>query len=180
MLEYYNKPEETARTLTSDGWLKTGDLGFMRDDGRLVFVGRHGEGYKSRGFNVSPSEIEHTINARPEIEASAVVGIPWPGENDIGIAYVKLRPGQDITENALLDYLKARLASYKLPRHVFFVQEFPLTSGTGKIQKFKLRADAGQRLGIESTAPAVQTPATLPEDGKSGDESVPKKCGPFA
>jgi acyl-CoA synthetase (AMP-forming)/AMP-acid ligase II len=180
MLEYYNKPEETARTLTSDGWLKTGDLGFMRDDGRLVFVGRHGEGYKSRGFNVSPSEIEHTINARPEIEASAVVGIPWPGENDIGIVYVKLRPGQDITKNALLDYLKARLASYKLPRHVFFVQEFPLTSGTGKIQKFKLRADAGQRLGVELTAPAVQTPATLSKDGKSGDESVPRKCGPFA
>lgn len=162
MLEYYNKPTETARTLTTDGWLKTGDLGYLREDGRLVFVGRHGEGYKSRGFNVSPSEIEHAINTRPEVEASAVVGIPWPGENDIGVAYVKLRPGQELTEQALLDDLKARLASYKLPRHVIFIGDFPLTSGTGKIQKFKLRADAAARLGVELPTPQIAGSATSP------------------
>lgn len=156
MLEYYNKPEETARTLTPDGWLRTGDLGFFREDGRLVFVGRHGEGYKSRGFNVAPAEIEHAINARPEVEASAVVGIPWPGENDIGVAYVKLRPGRKMAADALLSELKGRLASYKLPRHIFFVDEFPLTSGTGKIQKFKLREDAAERLGVTLTTPLAR------------------------
>jgi fatty-acyl-CoA synthase len=159
MLEYYKKPEETAKTLTPEGWLRTGDLGFFREDGRLVFVGRHGEGYKSRGFNVAPSEIEHAINARTEVEASAVVGIPWPGENDIGIAYVKLRPGHELSEDALLSDLKSRLASYKLPRHVYFIDEFPLTSGTGKIQKYKLRVDAAERLGVT----LEPTPARNPQ-----------------
>lgn len=155
MLGYYRKPEETARALTPDGWLRTGDLGYIRADGRLVFVGRLGEGYKSRGFNVSPAEIEYAINSYPEVNSSAVVGIPWPGENDIGIAFVKLAPGKTLSEDTLLAGLGSRLASYKMPRHVFFVDEFPMTSGTSKIQKFRLREDAAKRLGI-----------TLPETGR--------------
>ncbi|MBW3095806.1 class I adenylate-forming enzyme family protein [Pseudohoeflea coraliihabitans] len=149
MLGYYKKPEETARALTKDGWLRTGDVGHMRADGRLVYIGRLGDGYKSRGFNVSPAEIEYAINSHPEVAISAVVGIPWPGENDIGIAYVVLKEGCEVDSAALLDRLRGQLASYKLPHHLFLVDELPMTSGTGKIQKFKLKEDALVRLGVD-------------------------------
>jgi len=148
MLGYYKKPEETKRTLTEDGWLRTGDVGRFREDGRLVYIGRLGDGYKSKGFNVSPGEIEYVINGFDEVETSAVVGIPWPGENEIGIAYVIPKPGASITEDELHRRLKQKLASYKQPREIFLVGEMPLTSGTGKVQKFKLKEDAARRLGV--------------------------------
>lgn len=152
MLGYYKKPEETARTLTKDGWLRTGDVGRFREDGRLEYIGRLGDGYKSKGFNVSPGEIEYVINSFDEVETSAVVGIPWPGENDIGIAYVIAKAGMQITEEQLHKRLKSRLASYKQPRHIFIVDSLPLTSGTGKVQKFKLKEDANSRLAGELAA----------------------------
>ncbi|MCC0021408.1 MAG: AMP-binding protein [Nitratireductor sp.] len=152
MLGYYKKPEETARTLTIDGWLRTGDVGRFREDGRLEYIGRLGDGYKSKGFNVSPGEIEYVINSFDEVETSAVVGIPWPGENDIGIAYVIAKAGRQITEEELHQRLKSRLASYKQPRHIFIVDSLPLTSGTGKVQKFKLKEDANSRLAGELAA----------------------------
>lgn len=148
MIGYYKKLKETAIALTEDGWLRTGDMGSIGEDGRLTFIGRLGDGYKSRGFNVSPEEIEHVINTCPGVASSAVVGIPMPGEGDVGIAYVI--PGNDaaVTPDDVLSFLKDRLASYKMPVQVFIVETMPLTSGTGKVQKFKLREDARERLGL--------------------------------
>jgi len=147
---YYNKPEETAKAITPDGWLRTGDLGVFGPDGRLAFKGRMGDGYKTRGFNVSPAEVEQAVAQHPAVEAAAVVGIPDRTEGDIGVAFVIPRAGASVTADDILAFVRGRLASFKVPRHVFFVSEFPLTAGTGKIQKFRLREEALQRIGRAS------------------------------
>ena len=146
MLGYYKKPEETARVLRDDGWLRTGDVGHLDETGRLTFTGRLGDGYKSRGFNVAPEEIEHTMARIEGIAQCAVVGVPNGKDDNIGVAYVVLKPGAELTETSLLDQLRPKLASYKMPQKVYFVDELPLTSGTGKVQKFKLREEALARM----------------------------------
>lgn len=140
---YYNKPEETAKALTPDGWFRTGDGGVMDEDGRLAYRGRLGDGYKSRGFNVSPAEIEAVINAHPLVAKSAVVGIPHARWGAVGAAFVVPKAADDApSQDALLEYLRPRLSSFKLPEHVFFVDDLPMTAGTGKVQKFKLKEQA--------------------------------------
>ncbi|NYZ16540.1 acyl--CoA ligase [Azospirillum sp. RWY-5-1] len=155
MAGYYKKPEETARVMHGDGWFRTGDLGAFTEDGRLVFKGRLGDGYKTRGFNVSPSEIEMALARHPAVAETAVVGIPDSDQGDIGIAYVIRSEGADADEAELVAFLRTQLASYKIPRHVFFVDELPLTAGTGKVQKFRLREDARRRLGRDPAGPDV-------------------------
>jgi len=156
MAGYYKKPEETAKALLPDGWFRTGDIGQLDADGRIRFLGRLGDGYKSRGFNVAPEEIEHVINGHPGVDSSAVVGVPDPDAEKVGAAFVILKPDADITADTLIEFLKPKLASYKMPGHVFFVDSFPLTTGTGKVQKFKLRELAAERLGIEPPASPVK------------------------
>ncbi len=152
MLGYYKKPEETKRTITEDGWLRTGDLGLFRPDGRLTFKGRLGDGYKTRGFNVAPAEIERALGQHPAVEAAAVVGIPDSDQGAVGVAFVIAKNGMSPSADEILAFLRPKLSSFKLPRHVMFVREFPLTAGTGKIQKFRLREDAMARLGIDAGA----------------------------
>jgi len=146
MLGYYNKPEETARALRDDGWLRTGDLGRLDEPGRLTFTGRLGDGYKSRGFNVAPEEIEYAIAAIDGVAQCAVVGVPHGNDDTVGIAYVVAKAGAALDGADILARLRPRLASYKMPERVYIVEALPLTSGTGKVQKFKLRADAVARL----------------------------------
>ncbi|MCP5370614.1 MAG: AMP-binding protein [Hyphomicrobiales bacterium] len=152
MLGYYKKPKETADALLPDGWLRTGDAGLMTGDNRIRFQGRLGDGYKSRGFNVSPEEVEQAINRHPAVENSSVVGVPDPVADKIGAAFVIRRNGAQVTADELLDFLRPRLAGFKMPGHVFFVDEFPLTTGTGKVQKFKLREMAAEHLGMPPPA----------------------------
>jgi len=146
MIGYYKKPKETADMLRSDGWLRTGDVGQLDNSGRLKFEGRLGDGYKSRGFNVSPEEIEHIINQHSDVELSSVVGVPGPLSEKIGVAFVIKRPNALLTERDLLDYLRPKIAGYKMPVHVFFTDEFPLTTGTDKVRKVKLRELATEHL----------------------------------
>jgi fatty-acyl-CoA synthase len=147
MLGYYKKPEETARALVADGWLRTGDLGRLDETGRLTFTGRLGDGYKSRGFNVAPEEIEAVLARMEGVAQCAVVGIANGPDDNIGVAYVIPRADAALEEAGVLAALRPLLASYKMPGRVFFVDSLPLTSGTGKVQKFKLREDALARAG---------------------------------
>jgi fatty-acyl-CoA synthase len=149
MLGYYKKPEETKKTITPEGWLRTGDLGHFRPDGRLAFKGRLGDGYKTRGFNVSPAEIEYVIVQHPAVETAAVVGLPDSDQGAIGVAFVIAKDGMRTSEGEILSFLRPKLSGFKMPRHIIFVREFPLTAGTGKVQKFKLREEAMARLGIQ-------------------------------
>jgi len=155
MSGYYKKPVETAKALLPDGWFRTGDIGQLDENGRIRFLGRLGDGYKSRGFNVAPEEIEHVINQHPGVDASAVVGVPDPLAEKTGAAFIILKSGFELSAETLIEFLKPKLASYKMPSHVFFVDSFPLTTGTEKVRKFKLRELAAERLGIEPPPASV-------------------------
>jgi fatty-acyl-CoA synthase len=144
---YYNKPEETARALR-DGWFHTGDQGYLDPEGRLVFEGRIGDGYKTKGFNVSPAEIETLLRKHPSVENASVVGIPDPELGDVGVAFVIPVPESSASESDIVAFTASHLASFKVPREIVFVNSFPLTSGTEKIQKFKLRQMAADRFGV--------------------------------
>lgn len=147
MKGYYNKPEETARSFSRDGWFKTGDGGVRRPDGTFQFQRRLKDGYKYNGFNVSTPEVEAALGRHPDVQAAAVIGLPDSSHGEVGAAFVQARPGAaGLGADSVIAFLKPRLASYKMPRHVFMVEEFPLTAGTGKIQKYKLREIAEARL----------------------------------
>jgi acyl-CoA synthetase (AMP-forming)/AMP-acid ligase II len=150
MKGYYNKPEETQRSFSRDGWFKSGDGGFRRPDGNFQFQRRLKDGYKFNGFNVSTPEVEAAIQQHPGILAAAVLGLPDRSHGEVGAAFVILREDSGpLRPDDIVEFLKPRIASYKLPRHVFVVAEFPLTAGTGKVQKFKLRALAEEQLGAQ-------------------------------
>lgn len=144
---YYNKPEETAHALR-DGWFHTGDQGYLDPEGRLVFEGRIGDGYKTKGFNVSPAEVETVLRRHPAVANVSVVGLPDSEMGDVGVAFVIPAAGETAREDDIIAFTKPNLASFKVPRHVIFIDTFPLTSGTEKIQKFKLREMAADRLGV--------------------------------
>lgn len=145
-LGYYNKPEETKRAFV-DGWFKTGDLGIHREDGSIKFLRRVKDGYKHNGFNVATAEVEAAIRQHPDVLDAAVTDLPHSRFGAIGAAFVIPKPGASPSEQAIQEFLKPKLASFKQPAHVFMVGEFPVTAGTGKVQKFKLRELALQRLG---------------------------------
>lgn len=151
---YYNKPEETARALTPEGWFRTGDGGSIDETGRLTFRGRLGDGYKSRGFNISPAEIEAVLIAHPEVEAAAVVGVPHPRWGQVGVAFVVAAEASSPKAGELAAYLKPRLSSFKLPELIEIVPELPLTAGTGKVQKFRLREEGERLLARQVSVPS--------------------------
>jgi len=141
MLGYYNKPVETAETIDADGWLHTGDLARIRHDGHLQFIGRLKDMLKIGGENVAPAEIEGRLRELNGVVDAAVVGIPDDRLGEVGVAYVLRAPGADLDPNGLLDHLRGRIASFKIPRHVFVVDALPMTP-TGKIRKVELREQA--------------------------------------
>jgi crotonobetaine/carnitine-CoA ligase len=134
---YHNLPEETAKALPGDGWLRTGDLATCDEDGNYFFAGRVKETIRRRGENLSPAEVENAINSHPAVSASAVIGVPSPlTEEDIK-AFVMLRSGASLSSSELVEWWSERLPPYKRPRYVEFVDEWPLTE-TQKIAKPKL------------------------------------------
>ncbi|MBI2162114.1 MAG: AMP-binding protein [Candidatus Rokubacteria bacterium] len=146
MQGYYRKPEETARAIDADGWMHTGDMGLFRQDGHLRFMGRYKDMLKIGGENVDPMEVEAFLMSHPAINLAAVVAFPDPRLSEVGVAVVRLTPGHALGEAEVIDYCKGRIASFKIPRHVVVVDDFPMTS-SGKIQKAKLREDVLRRLG---------------------------------
>ncbi|MGE0151589.1 MAG: AMP-binding protein [Reyranellaceae bacterium] len=150
-LGYYNKPEETQRAFV-DGWFKTGDLGIHRADDSIKFLRRVKDGYKHNGFNVATAEVEAALARHPAVQAVSVTDLPHPRFGAIGAGFVVRAEGAKASEQELIDFAKERLASFKVPAHIFFVDEFPLTAGTGKIQKFKLRELALEALARQKVA----------------------------
>jgi fatty-acyl-CoA synthase len=154
MQGYYRKPEETANTVDADGWLHSGDLGFLRADGCLRFLGRYKDMLKVGGENVDPMEVEGFLLEDPRINHVAVVGAPDPRLAEVPVAFVIREQGAVLSEEEVIGLCRGRLASFKIPRRVYFVDQFPMT-GSGKIQKYLLREEA-QRLGAHAleAAPA--------------------------
>lgn len=138
MKGYYHLPEQTREVLAKDGWFYTGDLGVMDSDGYIRYVGRKKELIIRGGFNIYPQEIERLLQSHVKILEAAVVGLPDPVMGEIVCAAIKLVPGQLSTEKEIIEHLKARIAPYKLPSRVVFLDNFPSTA-SGKVQKVKLR-----------------------------------------
>jgi len=135
---YYKDEEATRKTLTEDGWLRTGDLGHLDNEGYLYFVGRLKDMLKVGGENVAAAEIESLLDTHPAVEMTQIVAAPDDRLQEVAAAYVRLHANAKATEEELIDFCRGKVASYKVPRYVRFVDEWPM-SGT-KVQKFKLRA----------------------------------------
>lgn len=135
---YFEDPEATARALTSDGWLRTGDVAVVDDDGFLYLVDRAKDLIIVSGFNVYPAEVEEAILEHPAVAQAAVVGVEHPHTGEAVRAYVVLRASQSLDEDALIDHCRGRLARYKCPTKVLFVSQLP-TGATGKVLRRQLR-----------------------------------------
>jgi fatty-acyl-CoA synthase len=146
MQGYYKKPEETAKTIDPDGWLHSGDMGFITEAGYLRFLGRYKEMLKVGGENMDPVELEGHLLKHPAVHQVKVVGVPDTRLNEVAAACVILNPGAQVSAEELMDFCKD-IANFKRPRHVLFVKEYPMTA-SGKVQKFTLRQLVMQELQL--------------------------------
>lgn len=142
---YFEQPELTAQAFLPGGWFNTGDFGEKRATGELIYRGRLKDVLRVGGENVASLEVEAVINTHPAVLRSALVPLAHPRLKEVPVAYVQRRPGQALGEAELIDWCAQRMASFKVPRHVVFVDDFQMT-GSGKIQKAPLREEAARRL----------------------------------
>jgi acyl-CoA synthetase (AMP-forming)/AMP-acid ligase II len=141
MLGYLDDPEETAKVLTEDGWLHTGDLGTLDEAGRLRIVGRVKDMFIVGGFNAYPAEIENALLRHPSIAQAAVIGIPDARLGEVGMAFVVLT--QPASSEDIVEWSRNQMANYKVPRAVEIVDALPLNA-TGKVMKETLRQRASE------------------------------------
>ncbi|WP_235877140.1 class I adenylate-forming enzyme family protein [Saccharopolyspora terrae] len=154
MLGFWNKPEETDAAIR-DGWIRSGDLGRVREDGYLEVTGRSKELYKSGGELVMPKEIEDLLCGHPAISQVYAIGVPDERWGDAGCVCIVRAPGQSISVDEVLARCKEKLARFKVPKHVLFLESGDLpTTPTGKAQKFRLVKWAQQRLTATHDEPA--------------------------
>jgi fatty-acyl-CoA synthase len=154
MRGYWNDPERTAEAIDSRRWMHTGDLATMDDQGYVRIVGRSKDMVIRGGENVYPREIEEFLYTHPEIADVQVIGVPDERYGEELMAWVVMREGAALTEEGVRDFCRDRIAHYKVPRYVKFVDAFPMTV-TGKVQKYKLREAAIEELGLHRAAATV-------------------------
>jgi fatty-acyl-CoA synthase len=154
MLGYWNNPEATAEAIDAARWMHTGDLATMDDDGYVNIVGRIKDMIIRGGENIYPREIEEFLYGHPDVSDVQVIGVPSERYGEEVMAWVKLRAGAATTGEALAEFCRGRIATYKIPRYWKFVDAFPMTV-TGKIQKFRMRELAVAELGLEHAASVV-------------------------
>jgi len=152
MIGYWDDPEKTAEAIDTDGWMHTGDLAEMREDGYCNIVGRIKDMVIRGGENIYPREIEEFLYTHPDIEDVQVVGVPDEKYGEELCAWVRLRAGADLLDaDAVRAFATGKLAHYKIPRYVMVVDEFPMTV-TGKIRKVQMREESARRLGLVQPA----------------------------
>src|SRR2546425_5686064 len=120
MQGYYKRPEETAKTIDPEGWVHTGDMGLIRADGHLRFLGRYKDMLKIGGENVDPMEVETFLMGHPAINLAAVVAFPDARLSEVGVAFVRLEPGEALGEAEVIDHFPDEVASLQVPRHRIF------------------------------------------------------------
>ncbi len=153
MIGYWNDPEKTAEAVDEEGWMHTGDLATIDDEGYCNIVGRIKDMVIRGGENVYPREIEEFLFRHPKIEDVQVIGVPDPKYGEEICAWVKLRQGERATAQEVIDFCKGQIAHFKVPRYVKFVDAFPMTV-TGKIQKFEMRKAMITELGLSEAKTA--------------------------
>jgi len=145
---YWDDAAKTAEAIDAQGWMHTGDLATMDAQGYVNIVGRIKDMVIRGGENIYPREIEEFLYRHPKVQDVPVVGIPDQKYGEELCAWVILRPGQALSEVEIKAFCKGQIAHYKVPRYIRFVQNFPMTV-TGKIQKFKIRDEMKQQLGLQ-------------------------------
>ncbi|MFR0713804.1 AMP-binding protein [Pseudomonas putida] len=138
MLGYWNNPQATGDSIDADGWMHTGDLAVMDEQGYVRIVGRSKDMIIRGGENIYPRELEEFFFTHPAVADVQVIGVPCSKYGEEIVAWVRLHPGQMASEQELREWAKARIAHFKVPRYFRFVEEFPMTV-TGKVQKFRMR-----------------------------------------
>ena len=138
MLGYWNNPKATAESIDEDGWMHTGDLAVMDEQGYVRIVGRSKDMIIRGGENIYPRELEEFFFTHPAVADVQVTGVPCSKYGEEIVAWVRLHPGHTASEEALREWARARIAHFKVPRYFRFVDEFPMTV-TGKVQKFRMR-----------------------------------------
>ena len=143
MLSYWKDPRLTAETI-KDGWLHTGDLATVDEEGFVFMIDREKDMYISGGENVYPAEVENVYGSNPKILEVAVIGIPDEKWGEVGKALIVLKEGETMTEEEAINFLQGKLARYKIPKYVEFTEEFPKTA-SGKVKKSELREKYGYK-----------------------------------
>jgi fatty-acyl-CoA synthase len=151
MLGYWNDPQATAEAIDADGWMHSGDLAVMDDEGYVQIVGRIKDMIIRGGENVYPREIEEFLYGLPEISAAEVIGVPSERYGEEVMAWVRLSDGVSVTEEELIEACRGRIATYKIPRYWKFVKAFPMTA-SGKPQKYRMREIAIAEFGLAAAS----------------------------
>ena len=151
MLGYWNNPEATANAIDQARWMHTGDLATMDAEGYINIVGRIKDMIIRGGENVYPREIEEFLYTHPKVSDVQVIGVPDPKYGEEIMAWVKVKPGEQLTAEELKEFCKGQIAHYKVPRYIKFVDTFPMTV-TGKIMKFQMRQQSTEELGLHGAA----------------------------
>ena len=146
MRGYWGDPERTAKEIDEAHWIRTGDTATMDDNGYLRIVGRSKDMLIRGGENIYPREIEEFLYTNPKVEQAEVVGVPDPKFGEEVAAWIKLREGSSASEEEIREFCKGKLAHFKIPRYIRFVEEFPMTV-TGKVQKYVIRERMTEELG---------------------------------
>jgi fatty-acyl-CoA synthase len=151
MKGYWGDEEKTAETIDEDGWLHSGDLGVMDEEGYVAVVGRLKDMIIRGGENIYPREIEEFLFTHPKIQDAKVIGVPDEKFGEEVCAWVQLKDGETLSEEEIRAFCKKNIAYFKVPRFIRLVAEFPMTV-TGKIQKFKMRETMQALLREEDAA----------------------------
>jgi len=151
MKGYYNMPEATEQAIDKDGWLHTGDLAVMDENGYCKITGRLKDMIIRGGENIYPREIEEFLYTNPKVKDVQVVGVPSRKYGEEVVAFVQLKPGETATDEEMKEFCTGKIARHKIPAFFLFVDEYP-TTASGKVQKYKLREIATKQLGREQDA----------------------------
>jgi fatty-acyl-CoA synthase len=155
MLGYWGNPDATATAIDAGRWMHTGDLATMDAEGYVNIVGRSKDMIIRGGENVYPREVEEFLYRHPKVRDVQVIGVPDAKYGEAVMAWVILKPGEGASTEELTAYCQGQIAYYKVPRYWRFTDSFPMTV-TGKVQKFKMREQSIQELGLEAAA-AIRT-----------------------
>ena len=151
MLGYWDDPEKTADAIDAEGWMHSGDLAVMDDDGYVNIVGRIKDMIIRGGENVYPREIEEFLYTHPSIVDAQVIGVPDAKYGEEIMAWVQIADGADVTDDDVKEYCRGKIAHFKVPRYISFVDEFPMTV-TGKVRKVEMRDKSIADLGLHDVA----------------------------
>ncbi len=143
MTGYWKDEQKTSQVMTQDGWLRTGDMGWMDEEGYIYLAGRGDDMIIRGGENISPEEVENALHSCPKVEEAAVIGVPDPEWGQEPRAVVVLKKGETATQEEIIEFCRSKLSGFKRPRSVVFIDALP-RNPMGKVLRKKLREEYGQ------------------------------------